>query len=101
MTPFAVAVLDVVDRIPRGRVLSYGDVAAIVGSGGPRQVAAVMSRHGSEVPWHRVLRADGTCAPSVARRQLPLLRRERVPFSPDGTRVLMSRARWVAETPAG
>ena len=94
MTPFAVAVLDVVDRIPRGSVLSYGDVAGIVGSGGPRQVAAVMSRHGSEVAWHRVLRSDGTCAPAVASRQLPLLRRDRVPLSPDGTRVLMARARW-------
>lgn len=53
------AVLDVVDLIPAGRVLSYGDIAALLERGGPRQVGAVMSRHGSAVPWWRVIRAGG------------------------------------------
>ena len=97
MTPYARRVLDLVELIPRGRVLAYGDVAELLGQGGPRQVAAVMSRHGSEVPWHRVLRANGTCAPEVASRQLPLLRRERVAMKPDGIRVRMVHARWVPD----
>lgn len=97
MTPYAKRVLDLVDRIPHGRVLAYGDVAALLGSGGPRQVAAVMAHHGGEVPWHRVLRANGTCAPEVVTRQLPLLRRERVPMTADGSRVLMVQARWVPD----
>lgn len=70
-------VLDVVDAIPRGRVMSYGDIAAYVGCG-PRQVARVMRERGDETPWWRVLRADGTCAPEVRVRQMKLLRGEAV-----------------------
>jgi methylated-DNA-protein-cysteine methyltransferase-like protein len=89
---FARAVLDVVDAIPRGRVLSYGDVAELVGVRSARVVGAVLSRYGVEVPWHRVLRADGSCARHLAERQLALLRRDRVPVR-DG-RVDMRAARW-------
>ncbi len=53
------AVLDVVDLIPAGRVLAYGDIAALLERGGPRQVGSVMSHHGSAVPWWRVIRAGG------------------------------------------
>ena len=53
------AVLDVVSLIPSGKVLTYGDIAVILEKGGPRQVGAVMSRGGADVPWWRVLRADG------------------------------------------
>jgi O-6-methylguanine DNA methyltransferase len=89
---FAQRVLDAVDRIPRGRVMSYGDVAEYVGSGSARAVGRVMATWGSEVPWHRVLRSDGTCVTHKSDRQLELLRRERVPVR-DG-RVDMTRARW-------
>ncbi|WP_396448347.1 MGMT family protein, partial [Actinomadura sp.] len=57
---YAEAVLDAVERIPPGRVMSYGDVAELVGSGGPRQVGRVMSLYGGAVPWWRVIRADGS-----------------------------------------
>ena len=53
------AVLAVAGLIPAGRVLSYGDIAALLENGGPRQVGAVMSGHGSAVPWWRVIRANG------------------------------------------
>ena len=56
---FAEAVLAVVELIPAARVLSYGDIAALLDSGGPRQVGAVMSAQGSAVPWWRVIRAGG------------------------------------------
>ena len=92
MTPFARRVLDAVERIPRGRVMSYGDVAEYVGAGSARAVGTVMSRHGAEVPWHRVLHADGTCATHKSERQLDLLRDEGVVMR--GERVDMSRARW-------
>jgi alkylated DNA nucleotide flippase Atl1 len=58
-TPYALSVLDVVDRIPRGRVMTYGDVAEYLGTGSGRTVGTVMSRHGSEVPWWRVVRSSG------------------------------------------
>ncbi|GEP38782.1 hypothetical protein NPS01_24450 [Nocardioides psychrotolerans] len=56
-------VLSVVERIPRGRVTTYGAIADVVG-GGPRQVGACLSRHGGPVPWWRVVRSDGSLPPS-------------------------------------
>jgi alkylated DNA nucleotide flippase Atl1 len=53
-------VLDVVDAIAPGTVLSYGDVAECVGEGGPRQVGRVMAVWGGGVPWWRVVHADGS-----------------------------------------
>ncbi len=53
------AVLETVALIPAGRVLAYGDIAELLGTGGPRQVGAVMSHFGSSVPWWRVIRASG------------------------------------------
>lgn len=51
-------VLRVVEQVPVGNVVSYGDVARIVGCG-PRQVGAVMSRYGQNVAWWRVVHANG------------------------------------------
>ena len=56
---FGGAVLLIVDAIPRGRVMTYGDVAAELGSRGARAVGRVMAAEGSSVPWWRVVRADG------------------------------------------
>lgn len=92
LSPFAKRVLDAVDRIPRGRVMSYGDVAEYVGAGSARAVGTVMARHGSEVPWHRVLHSDGSCATHKSDRQLALLRAEGVAMR--GERVDMTVARW-------
>ena len=92
MTPFARLVLDAVERIPRGKVMSYGDVADYIGAGSARAVGMVMARHGAEVPWHRVLHNDGTCATHKSDRQLDLLRAEGVPTT--GERVIMREARW-------
>jgi alkylated DNA nucleotide flippase Atl1 len=53
------AVLAVVELVPPGTAVAYGDVAELLGSGGPRQVGHVMSHYGSAVPWSRVLKASG------------------------------------------
>jgi alkylated DNA nucleotide flippase Atl1 len=92
MTPFVRAVLDAVDRIPPGRVMSYSDVAEFISAGSGRAVGTVMAQHGDEVPWHRVVRSDGSCAPGVRDRQVALLRSEDIPMT--GYRVDMSLARW-------
>ncbi len=92
VTPFAKRVLDVVDQIPSGRVMSYGDVRDYLGEGSARGVGAVMRRYGVEVPWHRVVMADGSVATHKADRQLDLLAAEGVPIV-DG-RVDMRAARW-------
>jgi methylated-DNA-protein-cysteine methyltransferase-like protein len=93
-TPYAAKVLAVVDRIPRGKVMSYSDVAEYVGSGSGRAVGAVMSRHGHEVPWQRVVLSTGEPAPSAPVEALRLLRAEGVRMRAGGERVDMDRARW-------
>jgi alkylated DNA nucleotide flippase Atl1 len=87
-------VLDAVDSIPAGRVMTYGDVAEYVGRCGPRHVGNVLSRWGGSVPWWRVLRADGTPPPGLESAALEHYRRERTPMRPDGRRVDLARARW-------
>jgi alkylated DNA nucleotide flippase Atl1 len=56
---FVSRVLEVVDDIPPGRVMTYGDVAAALGSRAARAVGTVMSHYGSDAPWWRVVRASG------------------------------------------
>ncbi|MDN4616122.1 MGMT family protein [Leifsonia sp. F6_8S_P_1B] len=56
---FVERVLAVVDSIPPGRVMTYGDVAATLGSRAARMVGQVMAYYGSTVPWWRVVRASG------------------------------------------
>jgi len=91
---FAQAVLDVVELVPPGRVMTYGDVAEYLGRGGPRGVGSVMARYGGAVPWWRVLKADGSPPPGHEAEALRQYRRERTPLRPDGARVDLARARW-------
>ena len=54
------AILDVIRRIPRGRVAAYSAVAAAAGY--PlhhRLVVQLLRRAGDRLPWHRVLGAGG------------------------------------------
>ena len=88
------AVFDVVDRIPPGRVSTYGAIGRLVGVG-PRRVARALSGGGAAVPWHRVLRADGTAAEPVRARQLELLAGEGVPMR--GGRVDLGAVGWPDE----
>ncbi len=85
------AVFDVVDRIPAGRVTTYGAIGELIGVG-PRRVARALSSGGGAVPWYRVVRADGSVAEPVRVRQLELLAAEGVPLR-DG-RVVLSAVRW-------
>jgi alkylated DNA nucleotide flippase Atl1 len=96
-TPYAEAVLDLVDRIPPGHALSYGDVAGILGSGGARAVGTVMARFGSGVPWHRVVRADGRLPQGHEAEALRRHLAEGTPLSADGSRLDLRRARWRPE----
>ena len=89
---FAEAVLQVVERIPPGKVLAYGDIAEYLGRGGPRQVGRVMALYGGGVPWWRVVHADGIPAKVEDGRAVASLRADDTPMR--GTRVDMRRARW-------
>ena len=46
--------------------------------GRARLVGRILAEDGHDLPWHRVLRADGTCAPHIATEQLARLRAEGV-----------------------
>jgi alkylated DNA nucleotide flippase Atl1 len=94
---FAEAVLGIVDRIPEGMVLAYGDVAEMLGQGGPRQVGAVMSRYGSSVTWWRVIRASGEVPHGLLDEALAHWREEGTALvrgAIAGRRVDMRLSRW-------
>jgi alkylated DNA nucleotide flippase Atl1 len=91
-TPYAREVLDVVDRIPPGRVLTYGDVAEMHGRGTGRTVGTVLAAHGREVPWQRVVQASGRPAEPHLQEALRLLAAEGCPVR--GDVVVLAEARW-------
>jgi alkylated DNA nucleotide flippase Atl1 len=98
---YAERVLDVAERIPPGRVMTYGDVAEWLEEGGPRQVGRVMSLYGGAVPWWRVVRSDGVLLPGHELEALGHYRAEGTPLrqasrSGEGhlPRLDMRRARW-------
>jgi methylated-DNA-protein-cysteine methyltransferase related protein len=84
--PREALILDRVRATPEGFVRSYGDVSP----GAPRVAGAVLSQlEDPTVPWHRIVRADGSLAKGS--RQRALLEAEGVPFR--GERVDMRAAR--------
>ncbi|MBL8985771.1 MAG: MGMT family protein [Gemmatimonadetes bacterium] len=90
----------VVRRIPRGRVLNYGAVAALAKlPGRARQVGYAMHAlpAGSAVPWHRVVNAQGGISrrahPGAELTQQMLLEREGVRFDGRG-RLDLARYLW-------
>jgi methylated-DNA-protein-cysteine methyltransferase-like protein len=95
----------VVQRIPCGRVATYGQVATIAGlDGHARQVGyALHNLPGrSDVPWHRVINAKGEISPRSAgdshELQRLLLEAEGVEFTLDG-RVDLRKYRWTVMSP--
>ncbi len=67
----------IVRTIPRGRVMTYGQLAEILGEGyTPRTVGFVMHASGDTTPWHRVMNAQGAC--STGRIVLPHDKQQRM-----------------------
>lgn len=85
----------VVASIPPGSVLAYGDVAELAGLRSARLVGRILAEDGADLPWHRVLRSNGTPADHLRQEQLTRLRAEGVPA--DGARINMRRYRWGAD----
>jgi methylated-DNA-protein-cysteine methyltransferase-like protein len=89
------AIRRVIRQIPRGKVATYGQVAAEAGYPGyHRQVAQVLGRSGGSLPWQRVLGAGGVIRVSRedAHEQRLLLEMEGVRFR--GRRVDMEECQW-------
>ncbi|HTG88485.1 MAG TPA: MGMT family protein [Pyrinomonadaceae bacterium] len=70
-------VYSIVRRIPPGRVMTYGQIAELLGEGyTPRTVGFVMHGSPDGTPWHRVLNAQGAC--STGRLVLPHDKQQRM-----------------------
>lgn len=69
-------VLVAIEQVPRGRVVSYGDIGHLVGIGA-RQVGLIMRHWGSNVAWWRVVNASGELP-------VPLLERARPHWADEG-----------------
>ncbi len=95
------AYYEVIRRIPRGRVATYGTVAREAGSPGrARQVGYALAAlpDGHDVPWQRVVNARGEVSPRSAalgyeRLQRTLLEAEGVEFDARG-RIALDRFGW-------
>ena len=83
-------VLCAVECVPAGRVVSYGDIAELVGTSA-RRVGAVMASAGPGVPWWRVVNAAGRLPDHLTTEASRYWAEEGTP-AVDG-RCVMSRAR--------
>ena len=65
-------VYEIVNRIPVGRVMTYGQIAVILGAGyTPRTIGFVMhAAYTQNVPWQRVINSQGAC--STGRMTVPI-----------------------------
>ena len=94
-------VFEIVRRIPSGRVMTYGQLAEILGQGyTARTVGFVMHSADETVPWQRVINSQGACStgrvivpPDLQQR---MLQSEGVVFNEKG-RCDLSRYRWTPE----
>ena len=93
-------IYDVVRKIPKGRVATYGQVAALAGlPGRARQVGYAMHAlpPGTSVPWQRVINAKGTVSlrrrPGAEITQRILLEREGIRFGARG-RIALGQFQW-------
>ena len=85
-------VREIISSVPPGKVATYGDIAAFAGAPSPRMIGRILAEDGHDLPWHRILRANGTPAPHLVHRQLELLRAEGV--LADGQKVNLRTYRW-------
>lgn len=101
MNLFTERVIRIIQGIPAGHVMTYGQVAAVAGSPrGARQVVRVLHSMSKkyELPWHRIINVQGgISAPANAESkgydQRGLLEMEGIKFNEDG-KVDLTVYRW-------
>ena len=82
-------VYKIVRRIPRGQVMTYGQIAYMLGEGyTPRTVGFVMHAADDQTPWHRVINSQGRCSTGgivlPSDKQQRMLEHEGVEFDKGG-----------------
>lgn len=91
MQPFTAQVVQIIQQIPAGRVMTYGQIAKLAGSPrGARQVARILHSMSQKyhLPWHRVINSAGKISftePFYFEEQKGLLELEDVYLRRDGT----------------
>lgn len=98
-------VFRIVRTIPRGRVMTYGQIAEILGEGyTPRTVGFVMHASNDKTPWHRVVNAQGGSSTRGIvlphDKQQRMLEAEGVKFNDRG-RCALQEYLWIPADPAG
>lgn len=98
-------VFRLVRSIPRGRVMTYGQIAEILGEGyTPRTVGFVMHSSNDKTPWHRVINAQGGCSTRGLvlphDKQQRMLEAEGVSFNERG-RCELQKYLWIPAEPKG
>jgi methylated-DNA-protein-cysteine methyltransferase-like protein len=98
MSPRYEKIWKVVQKIPYGRVATYGQIARLAKMDGmPRLVGYALHAlpQGKKVPWHRVINAAGriSLVGPVARKQRVLLESEGIEFSESG-KINLHEFRW-------
>lgn len=88
-TPFFIKVYDIVSKIPKGKVATYGQIALLAGSPyASRMVGYAMSRAPEHLPCHRVVNREGRLAPGHVfggqDLQRSMLEQEGITFLPNG-----------------
>jgi len=96
MDPFFKQVYDILSQIPYGQVVSYGQIARLLGyPRAARQVGRALRCCPEHLPWQRVVMMDGSITGGIfAETRRAILESEGVTFLPDG-RVDMKRYGWL------
>jgi len=88
---FIEAVTSVINAIPRGEVMAYGEIALEAGyPGAARAVGTLLATSAGELPWWRVVTASGRLVPGHQREHHRLLTAEGVRLNAAGTHVRMA-----------
>ncbi len=94
---FAVNVTELTSSIPKGKVMTYGQIAAICGSPRAARIVGGIAHYGDpELPWHRVVKKDGSLAegyPGGVASHQKHLADEGVEF--ENNKVIMSKYLWI------
>lgn len=91
-------VIRTVRAIPAGRVMTYGDIARATGTGA-RAVGRILHSGGHEIPWWRVVDAEGHPYPAAVDAVRVKFNEEATPLRNDdgGVRVDLAKASWLPQ----
>ena len=95
-------VVYIIKKIPRGKVMTYGKIAAVAGNNrGSRQVARILhsSSRKHKLPWHRVINSAGKISlpdPEAKQHQRDLLEADGIQLNPSGT-ISLKKYLWEVE----